>query len=335
MKIPFKKLAVRFGNKISDRIAARVSNSLAGPLAENIACRVALEPLLRNWDASRKPNDLFGGISDSFWFWLHTEGCWIEPKVRNILPAMPDENVQLMFTGDKGDSIMRDGFASYQLFRDLYEQHIGSIAHCEQILDFGCGWGRIIRFFLKDIEPSRLLGVDPVEDMVALCREQNKWCNFERIAVSPPSHLKDNTYGLIYCFSVFSHLSEEKHKSLLVELNRILKPGGLLIVTTRGREFIEGCAELRKRADLSSLHEGPRSSAAAFPETKEALTRYDRGDYCFSQLVHEGEWSYWGEAAIPKSYVLNNWGQDGLAFVEYIEDRKRCAQNVAVMKKAA
>jgi SAM-dependent methyltransferase len=132
---------------------------------------------------------------------------------------------------------------------------------------------------------------------------------------------------------VFSHLSEEMHNKVLAELSRLLKPGGLLVVTTCGREFIEAAAAMRKRADLSSLHPGPRSCAEAFPETQEALLRYDRGDYCFAPVVHDW-WAYWGWAAISKNYVLKNWGY-GLTFVDYIDDRNLCSQNVVVMKKGA
>jgi len=39
-----------------------------------------------------------------------------------------------------------------------------------------------------------------------------------------------------------------------------------------------------------------------------------------------------GEAAISKNYVLKNWGYD-LTFVDYIDDRNLCSQNVVVMKK--
>jgi hypothetical protein len=40
--------------------------------------------------------------------------------------------------------------------------------------------------------------------------------------------------------------------------------------------------------------------APAFPETQEALLRYDRADYCFAPLVHEGEWAYWERPPYPK-----------------------------------
>jgi SAM-dependent methyltransferase len=317
-------------SKLVERTRKRLPDPVKRQI-KNIAYRARLKLLTSGSNLAQEPHVLFRGIGDGFWFWLNTEGCRISPTLRNILPTMPEEDVQLEFNGLKGDDVMSEGFAVYRLFRNLYDHHVGPIARCGNILDFGCGWGRIIRFFLKDIEPSRLLGVDPVEEMVALCKEQNRWCGFERIPNVPPSHLKANTFEWIYSFSVFSHLSEEMHKKLLAELSRLLKPGGLLVVTTCGREFIEAAAAMRKRADLRSLHPGPRSCADAFPETQQALLRYDRGDYCFAPVVH-GLWTYWGWAAISKNYVLKNWGY-GLTLVDYINDRNLCSQNVVVMKK--
>lgn len=309
-----------------------VSNRLAPSFAKGIAYRAALKKILSETKPGGMPNDLFAGIGDDFWFWLNTQGYREHPSLRKILPAMPEEDVQLAFTGAKGDSVLREGFSAYTLFKQCYENHLGCIARTNGILDFGCGWGRIIRFFLRDVQPSRLWGCDPVDRMIDICKSDNSWCNFRTIGTSPPSPFRDDTFDLIYSFSVFSHLSEGMHNILLAELGRILRPGGLLIVTTRRRDFIEHCAGMRRRADLDSIHEGPRSSARAFLNTSEHLKAYDEGRYCFSQLVHEGEWAYWGEAAIPKDYVLKHWTR-GLTFLDYIDDRKRCAQSVIVMRK--
>lgn len=321
---------VRHVKPFKNRIIEYVVHSRIIPsFAKGVAYRVALERILNDAIAEKTPNQLFSGISDDFWLWLNTEG---HTSLKNIIPAMPEEDVQLGFTGAKGHSVLREGFSAYRLFKQCYEDHVGPIAHGNRILDFGCGWGRIIRFFLRDVEPSRLWGCDPVERMIDICKNDNPWCNFKIINTRPPSPFEDDTFDLIYSFSVFSHLSEEMHNVLLTELNRILRPGGLLIVTTRRRNFIEHCAEMRKRSDLDSLHEGPRSSASAFPNTRECLSEYDQGRYCFSQLVHEGEWSYWGEAAIPKDYVLKHWTRS-LTFLDYVDDHRRCTQNVIVMKK--
>lgn len=295
--------------------------------------KVALAKMIKNGSFEKKlPNELFSGISNEFWYWLHTRGYRSSSELRSILPGTPDEDVQLMFTGSKGDTVMREGFIAYTLFKGLYTKYNGPIDQCSNILDFGCGWGRIIRFFLKDLEPSKISGCDPVEKMIDICKEQNKWCNFTKINTRPPSPYQNNTFDLIYSFSVFSHLSEEMSNSLLAELTRILKPGGMLIATTRSRDFIEHCAKLRKRKDLASLHAGPKSSAAAFLNTEESQADYDSGKYCFSQLVHEGEWSYWGDAAISKEYVVNHWTQ-ALEFVDYVDDQKHISQNAIVMRK--
>src|SRR5262249_4106197 len=159
---------------------------------------------------------------------------------------------------------------AYRLFKELYQIHVGALARCDDILDFGCGWGRILRFFLKDLEPTRLWGADPVEEMIDFCRTSNPWCAFYCIDRTPPTPFRSDTFDCIYSFSVFSHLSEPMHRSWLGELHRILKPGGILIATTRDREFIRWCADLRTRVNLDAMHPGPRSSATAFPDADRA-----------------------------------------------------------------
>src|SRR5262249_49125760 len=188
----FKGFVTKVIETLANRTARRIIDRAS--FAGGVAYRIALEMLLHGAIANKMPNELFAGISDDFWFWLNTEGCRKNPALRSMLPAMPDENVQLMFTGAKGDAVLREGFAAYRLFKALYENHVGPIAQCHNILDFGCGWGRIIRFFLKDIEPSRLWGCDPVENMINICKNNNKWCNFTNINTRPPGPFQDDTF---------------------------------------------------------------------------------------------------------------------------------------------
>jgi SAM-dependent methyltransferase len=84
--------------------------------------------------------------------------------------------------------------------------------------------------------------------MIEFCRSTNRWCHFERTDFRPPTPFPADRFDLIYAFSVFSHLSEPVHEAWLGELSRILRPGGLLVVTTREREFIESphpCERIR------------------------------------------------------------------------------------------
>jgi SAM-dependent methyltransferase len=314
----------RTANSLARRIAATLAAS--EDLANRVAYRVAVEGRLQPIDG-RPPHERFHGISDDFWFWICTEGFRRHTQLQDLLPGVPDESVQLNFTGAAGDRVLLQGFRFYQLVGRLYRTHVGPLEDCGRVLDFGCGWGRIIRFFLRDLDPSRLCGVDPNADMIQFCKSTNRWCTFERTGTRPPTALLPESIDLIYAFSVFSHLPEPVHEEWLIELKRVLRPGGLLIATTRARDFIPYCAALRNDKRLPSLSSGIRTSALSFPDTAESLAAYDRGEYCFT--LHRNEW---GDCAIPKGYVMSRWAPH-LTFVDYIDDPAQCPQNVIVMQK--
>ena len=114
----------------------RLIGSTVGPVSP-------LKPLLRSF-------------TEEEWFWVNTEGRRQFPELRALLPGLPDEKIQSGFTGGTGDVTLREGFNAYQLFKRLFEGNVGTFEGRRTILDFGCGWGRIIRFFLKDVEGENL-----------------------------------------------------------------------------------------------------------------------------------------------------------------------------------
>lgn len=325
---PLSRLLDRIASRISQRTLERLEDS---SLTDRLAFQAAAEVLLARHDDAA-PHVRFGGISDEFWFWLMTEGCRRHPKLRDDLPAMPPDDVQLLYTGASGDAVLREGFDAYRLFREFFERHVGPLRSDYRVLDFGCGWGRIIRFFLKEIAPVNLHGVDPMSDAIDLCRRTNRWCQFAVSPRSPPIDLPAASFDFIYSFSVFSHLSEAKSRELIDEVARLLKPGGLAALTTRSRGFIPFCAELRANPKLVASHAGPQSSAQAFPNTARTLADYDAGRYCFHSFNETGEWSYWGETAIPRAYVEREWTRY-LLLADFLDDPRRLSQAVIVMKK--
>jgi SAM-dependent methyltransferase len=288
--------------------------------------------ILASADLRSSPKQLFASVDDRDWRWLNTKGFRKSTELRRILPALPDEAIQINYTGAAGDKTLRQAFTHYQLFRQLVTAHGGDLRRYEAILDFGCGWGRIIRFFLRDVDPSVLWGVDVDERMIEFCKHSNNWCKFLQIDPLPPTQLPADTFDLIFSFSVFSHLSEDMHKRWLIEIRRILKPGGIFIATTRNRKFFRWCARLRTRSDLPSLPHGIKISAKAFTSPAQSRRDYDAGKYCFASHGHEGESAYWGDTAIPKSYVLDQWTKH-FVFLDYVADSWLCSQNVIVVRK--
>ncbi len=167
-----------------------------------------LEKLLSGDSAkTMSPQELFGNVSDDFWLWLNTEGFRQSLALQEILPGMPDEKVQLRSNGIAGDHALVDGFIIYRWVKEIFESYAGDLAACSNVLDFGCGWGRVIRFFLKDLEPSKLWGIDQYDKVIEICKRTNRWCKFNLIDPFPPTSFSENTFDLIFCYSVFSHLS--------------------------------------------------------------------------------------------------------------------------------
>jgi SAM-dependent methyltransferase len=290
-----------------------------------------LAALLEQGAAMASPNEIFRDIDDDFWFWANTEGVRISTALRQILPSLPSSEIQMNFTGASGDATLGEAFAAYKLFKELYEYRGKPLATSNCVLDYGCGWGRLIRFFLKDVEPLNLFGIDCYDEMIQICKRTNKWCGFLTVNPLPPTSLPASMFDLIYCYSVFSHLSESAHQKWLDEFERVLKPGGIFIATTRSRDFIEQCARLRLESNLPEHEAG---AAHAFRDLENALNDYDNGKYCHSPVGGGGvlDRSFFGETCIPRSYVMEHWARR-FKLIDFIEDRSRCVQNVIAVQK--
>lgn len=272
------------------------------------------------------PDRLFAGVDDDFWYWLVRESYFQRTRFVDVLPGFPDDAVQVRFTGASGEVALWHAFRAYRLFRALAADHGRAVPASQAVLDFGCGWGRIIRFFLKDIDANRLWGVDANPEIIEICRRNDRWSRFEVVTPSGPTPFADGTFDLVYSFSVFSHFSEEMHVRWLEEIQRILRPGGLFIATTRPRDFIEQSLLDRIRRPLSRH---PEAIAGMFRDTHRWLAAYDEGRYCYEPLPGMVGW---GETCIPKTYVLRHWTKY-FSVLDYIDDPARCPQTVIVARR--
>lgn len=99
----------------------------------------------------------------------------------------------------------------------------------DKILDLGCGNGRLIELF-KDKKVD-YIGADESEKLIDIAK--NKYPQGKFILIPPLNlPLPDNYFDKVYCLAVFFHIpSEDFRTQFLKEIKRVLRPGGLLILT--------------------------------------------------------------------------------------------------------
>jgi SAM-dependent methyltransferase len=112
--------------------------------------------------------------------------------------------------------------------------------------------------WLLDEPGLEYIGIDIDSELIDWCRG-NLPANFVLGPSLPPTSLQNRTFDLIVSHSVFSHLDEGYQDKWLVELQRLIQPGGLLVISVHGptafkaiREQVDRDTQTAWRVQLES-----------------------------------------------------------------------------------
>lgn len=220
------------------------------------------------------------------------------------LPDFPSDTIQINTTGQAGVNTLKEAYVFYQDCVETFSALGHPIRPDAKLLDFGIGWGRIARFFLRELPLSNVYGVDVMSEFVDICKKTFNSENFFTTTPFPPTTIPDKFFDYVVGYSVFSHLSEKACKEWMQEFYRITKPGALIAVTTRGRPFFDYCESLKGQglggySDALSL---------MFSDFSEARKQYDRGEFVHSNangVTGGGAMTseFYGETFIPEPYA--------------------------------
>lgn len=149
------------------------------------------------------------------------------PRLRTLVAGTPDLE-RFLRTGDTHASYLREVLTS-----------VGEpLEVMGAILDFGCGCGRIMRWF-ANASTVELHGCDYNDELVRWCAENLEFMHARRNDLQPPLPYQDDAFGFLYAFSVFTHLSVELAQAWLEEAARVLRRGGLMWFTLHGESYRE------------------------------------------------------------------------------------------------
>ncbi|HEY2006346.1 MAG TPA: class I SAM-dependent methyltransferase, partial [Solirubrobacteraceae bacterium] len=149
---------------------------------------------------------------------------------RETHPVPPAELTQRI-SGLDGDAFRLSG---QKVFTDLWDQVTSTLGDTRslRLLDWGCGCGRLTRYLART-ECCELLGCDIDEQAVAWC-DAHLPGTFEVTSAYPPLPYDEASLDVVFASSIFTHLQRADQERWLSELQRVIRPGGLLLASVMG-----------------------------------------------------------------------------------------------------
>jgi SAM-dependent methyltransferase len=150
------------------------------------------------------------------------------------LPIPPTHLIDLVIYSKQIAWFLLSGSMAQKCISYALQKNEVQIEELNEILDFGCGCGRVLRHW-KPKEGQQFWGTDYNPELIAWCQKHlNRIAQFTLNQLTPPMNFKNEEFDFIYAISVFTHLTEALQQAWLKEFSRVLKPNGLLYITVHG-----------------------------------------------------------------------------------------------------
>lgn len=247
-----------------------------------------------------------------------SEGDGIDVASQKDTFPLPRTEDREGYYGPHHFSYWASGYRDSRLLRECCER-LG--VTLRDYLDFGCASGRVIRHFATHVGGVNVYGCD-------INRRHVEWVSAhlpESITVFqnhsiPSVPLPDNSLDLVSAYSVFTHL-EAFETTWLMELRRILRPGGIAWIT------------IHTERTWQEMKPGWPLYQALSKHPNFAAHEANRTDLPKDRLVfrwHNNK-SYTSNVFYTRAYIRRNWGR----LMDIAEEHHRLPgfQDVVVLRK--
>jgi SAM-dependent methyltransferase len=228
------------------------------------------------------------------------------PHLSRVLPPMASPQVQTDWTGAHGHTLYAQTSAFLRLIVSNYARYRQRSLDDLTIMDFGVGYGRVLRLMYYFSNPDKLWGVDAWEKSLEHCKNVGMPGHFALSDAMPEKlPVGDVKFDLIYSLSVFTHLAPGSAAKCLSALRHHIAPDGCLMLTIRPIEFwpyYDASRGIKEAARLQKLH---RSTGIAYlPHNGEEGATY--GDTSFATTYFDNdEWKLIGiDRSVADPYQL-------------------------------
>lgn len=213
--------------------------------------------------------------------------------LRNILPRMASDEVQRNWTGTSGHALLKQSLSFVETVASTYASITGKPLDGARILDYGCGWGRLIRLMYKFSSPTLIYGCDAWDMSLDLCKKSGILAHLDKCEEVPvEAPFPGTEFDLIYAFSVFTHLSERTAKAVMSSLRRRVSPDGLAVITIRPLKYWDAHDPSQNLANIAKMKQSHLSYGYAFtPHVRAPI---------------DGDITY-GDTSMTVDYIAKNW----------------------------
>ncbi len=207
--------------------------------------------------------------------------------------ALPDARRMERISGYDNEVMFRfTGYSTYAklelILKNIFNK---SYENFSNILDWGCGCGRITRYF-ENLKSPSITGVDIDTDNIGWCNKYLKFGNFLSIPLHPPTSLGESHFDLIIGISVFTHLKEKEQYEWLGELARIAAKDAILLMSIHSNDNI-----CRSNFSLSFF--------TSWWNNGISIIDYPRPD--LEEMLDETD--YYKGAYHTHRYIMRNWSR--------------------------
>lgn len=131
-------------------------------------------------------------------------------------------------------------------------------------LDFGCGYGRVLRFLVQRVPSERVFATDVIGEGVAFCASE---FGVTGIRSAPElDSVQLGSFDFVYAISVITHLNERNSRAFLRVVGDSLTEDGIALFTTHGRWSLEhiGLYDLELEPRAAEIERSVRESGIAY-----------------------------------------------------------------------
>ena len=155
------------------------------------------------------------------------------------IPIPPEDLMVLVANERNPVTYLCSAMEVLATLEDVFQQHGKS--NLGRVLDWGCGVGRLSAFLPRYFQLADLTGCDIVSQNVEWCVQNLQFGTFHHIDLFPPLPWEAESFDTLIGYSVFTHLKRADQLAWLREIRRILKPGGLALVSVHGEFAATNC----------------------------------------------------------------------------------------------